>query len=107
MKLCPAPHCGKGQPCPDHARKPFQGATRSSELYKTARWKRERAAFLKANRRCVAPYLVGWKYQRCDEPATVVDHDPPHRGDEAAFWDRSTWRALCRYHSNVKTGKGL
>ena len=30
--------------------------------------------------------------------ATVVDHDPPHKGDEQKFWDTSTWRSLCKPH---------
>ena len=41
------------------------------------------------------------------EPATVVDHIVPHRGDLALFWDRrGNWQALCVDHHNRKTGKG-
>ncbi len=32
------------------------------------------------------------------EPATVVDHVKPHRGDEALFWDRANLQPLCKYH---------
>ena len=32
------------------------------------------------------------------EPATVVDHIKPHRGDSAMFWDRSNWQSLCKRH---------
>lgn len=30
--------------------------------------------------------------------ATVVDHIRPHRGDQALFWDRTNWQALCAAH---------
>lgn len=75
-------------------RRPFANARRTSELYGTARWKRERAAFLRANSSCA-----------CSAPAAVVDHEPPHRGDEAAFFDRSRYRAVCWPCSNRKTGR--
>lgn len=29
------------------------------------------------------------------EPARVVDHVVPHKGNAALFWDRSNWQALC------------
>ena len=28
-------------------------------------------------------------------PANVVDHIVPHKGDQALFWDRGNWQALC------------
>lgn len=60
-----------------------------------ARWDRERAAFLKANPKC--------RNLRCDEPAKVVDHIIPHKGDMRLFWDRSNWQSLCvRCHSKHK-----
>ncbi|WP_231555339.1 HNH endonuclease [Paracoccus sanguinis] len=31
----------------------------------------------------------------CGNPADVVDHITPHRGDEALFWNWSNWQALC------------
>ncbi|MFD0669710.1 HNH endonuclease [Ramlibacter sp. MAHUQ-53] len=32
--------------------------------------------------------------------ANVVDHIEPHRGDQALFWRRSNWQALCSHHHN-------
>jgi len=32
------------------------------------------------------------------EPATVIDHIIPHRGDQSLFWDQSNWQALCKPH---------
>ena len=60
------------------------------------RWRKARRAFLDANPVC----------EQCDRPATVVDHRVPHRGDEARFWDRRNWSALCKPHHDAKTGRG-
>lgn len=32
--------------------------------------------------------------------AEVVDHVTPHKGDQALFWDRGNWQALCATHHN-------
>lgn len=53
-----------------------------------SKWDRERAAYLALHPRCARP--------GCDEPATVVDHIVPHRGDHKLFWSRSNWQPLCR-----------
>ncbi len=37
------------------------------------------------------------------EPATVVDHVTPHKGDKTLFWDSSNWQALCKRHHDIKT----
>lgn len=42
----------------------------------------------------------------CGVQATDVDHDPPHMGDMAAFWDTSTWFSRCHScHSKRTTGR--
>lgn len=56
----------------------------------TAEWERESKAFLAANPKC----------KRCDQPATVVDHTQPHKGNQALFWNRANWQPLCRTHHN-------
>lgn len=33
---------------------------------------------------------------RCGEPATLVDHVIPHRGDESLLFNPSNWVASCR-----------
>lgn len=57
----------------------------------TYAWKKARAAYLAVNPICVF-------CQRKDliEPATVVDHKIPHRGDQTLFWDRDNWQSLCK-----------
>jgi 5-methylcytosine-specific restriction protein A len=37
------------------------------------------------------------------EPATVVDHVVPHRGDQELFWDEANWAALCTRCHDRKT----
>lgn len=32
------------------------------------------------------------------EPATVVDHIKPHKGDSQLFWDQDNWQSLCKTH---------
>ena len=37
------------------------------------------------------------------EPATVVDHIKPHKGDEALFWDAGNLQSLCKpCHDSTK-----
>lgn len=59
------------------------------------RWRGQRAVFLAANPLCVMCQSLGRI-----EPATVVDHKVPHRGDEALFWDQGNWQSLCEDHHN-------
>lgn len=62
------------------------------------RWQQARARFLAEHPLCVMCQSEGRV-----EPATVVDHVVPHRGDPSLFWDRSNWMSLCaRCHSGAK-----
>lgn len=53
------------------------------------KWQRESQAFLARpeNRLCACG---------CGQPATVVDHRIPHRGDLKLFWSRSNWQPLAK-----------
>jgi 5-methylcytosine-specific restriction protein A len=53
------------------------------------RWQQAREAFLRRHPLCVM-CLEENRY----EPATVVDHVVPHRGDVELFWDRDNWQPL-------------
>lgn len=56
-------------------------------------WERARADYLATNPNCC----------RCGQPATVVDHIKPHKGDDALFWDRRNWQPLCAHcHNSAK-----
>lgn len=59
-------------------------------LYTSARWRRERKAFLAAN-----PLCRYCREQGRVTAATVVDHVIPHCGDERLIWDRANWQPLC------------
>jgi hypothetical protein len=54
----------------------------------TYRWQQASKGFLRQH-----PLCECWECKRTERvrAATVVDHDPPHRGDFDAFWDRSRW----------------
>jgi 5-methylcytosine-specific restriction protein A len=105
VRLCPTPRCPNLQRCADHPRIPFANARRSTTLYSTARWKHESRAFLIANPFCVERQWGTFVSPECGAVATVVDHRIPHRGNEAAFWDRGNWAALCKPHHQAKTGR--
>ena len=62
------------------------------------RWRKARLSFLKMRPLCVRCQAVGKI-----EPATVVDHIKPHRGDKALFWDVDNWQALCKPCHDNKT----
>jgi 5-methylcytosine-specific restriction protein A len=39
------------------------------------------------------------------EPATVVDHVVPHRGDQQLFWDEGNWAPACKPCHDAKTAR--
>jgi 5-methylcytosine-specific restriction protein A len=65
-----------------------------------ARWRRARQAFLTRHPLCVRCEAQGRR-----EPATVVDHAVPHRGDPLLFWDEGNWAALCKRCHDAKTAR--
>ena len=84
------------------------------QWYKTSRWQKARAAFLAEpdNQVCCMCLRAGLlntgtlhmdgKLQ--EDPRRmhlVVDHIERHRGDEALFWDRNNWQALCPDHHDI------
>lgn len=63
-----------------------------------SRWQKARETYLKDHPLCVACLRI-----RRVEPAVVVDHIKPHKGDQALFWDSGNWQALCkRCHDSYK-----
>jgi 5-methylcytosine-specific restriction protein A len=64
------------------------------------RWRRARAAYLARHPLCVRCREVGRL-----EPATVVDHVVPHRGDPVLFWGETNWAALCKRCHDRKTAR--
>lgn len=62
------------------------------------KWQQASKGFLKQN-----PLCVRHKARGAIEPATVVDHIVPHKGDMSLFWQRSNWQALCKQCHDLKT----
>lgn len=97
--LCGGVHAD-GERCPKAVERDRERKARFDQRRPTARnrgydarWDSERRAFLKFNPTC----------RRCGEPASVVDHIKPHKGDHRLFWDRANWQPLCRHcHSSAK-----
>lgn len=69
-------------------------------MYKTARWRAARAAYLAEH-----PYCVACESEGRRRAATVVDHVVPHRGDPVAFWNETNWQALCAPCHNTKSAR--
>ena len=68
------------------------GNRERDRLYRCARWRRERLAFLVMNPMCA-----------CGEAATIVDHRDGHQREDwrERFWDVSTWQPMCmRCHAD-------
>ena len=64
-------------------------------------WQRERAKFLAEHPYCVDCIAEGRRFGLASE----VDHEIPHRGDRALFWDESNWRPRCKPHHSRKTAR--
>lgn len=104
LKLCTYPGCDclveEGSRCPKHMREHkggFSGRrTKSREwnsLYHSATWRRIRLEFLFKNPFCV----------KCGDPAKIVDHIIPHRGQESLFYDETNLQSLCWKCHSAKT----
>jgi 5-methylcytosine-specific restriction protein A len=60
-------------------------------------WRARSTAFRKAHPLCLGCEAIGRI-----QPATLVDHIKPHRGDQALFWDEANWQPCCRWHHELK-----
>jgi 5-methylcytosine-specific restriction enzyme A len=68
----------------------------SNKYYGNQLWRRARINFLAEH-----PLCVMCEADSKIEPANVVDHIIPHKGDQELFWAQGNWQALCRWHHNV------
>lgn len=55
------------------------------------RWQKASKSFLGSNPLCLYCTRRG-----LTTPATLVDHNPPHRGDMKQFWNVATWTPACK-----------
>jgi 5-methylcytosine-specific restriction enzyme A len=87
--------------CDNHKKSKYDYDKRrgtANERGYTYRWQKYRESFLKRNPVCVICELEG-----IIEPATVVDHIIPHRGDHKLFWDAVNHQSLCKECHDRKT----
>lgn len=98
VQMAPPSRMQMAQPTSGSWRSDKRGANERGYTYK---WQQASKGFLAKHPLC-----------ECDDckagekrvtVATVVDHDPPHRGDMVKFWDRSTWRAMSKPCHDAKT----
>jgi 5-methylcytosine-specific restriction protein A len=61
------------------------------------RWRDARRLFLANHPTCAYCEAEGMGNVAAD----TIDHNPPHRGDRAAFWDKARWVPCCRRHNNL------
>jgi 5-methylcytosine-specific restriction protein A len=108
---CRKPGCPNLTPdgyCPTHAKqaatqrnqdRDLQRASASARGY-DAKWRIARAHYLASNPICAG---FGKAKASCLQPANVVDHVIPHKGDFVLFWDMANWQPLCPTCHNRKT----
>ena len=90
--------------CPEHDLEYGADAIRGNSSFRgyNRKWREARARYLRLNPLCIKCLERGTL-----EPATVVDHIVPHRGDPLLFWDEKNWQSLCKDCHDHKTGAGL
>lgn len=66
-------------------------------LYNTAQWKRRRA-----NQLTAYPLCAMCKEEGRLTPATVADHDPPHKGDPDIFFHGHLVSLCSTHHDSTK-----
>lgn len=107
-KLCNHPGCNQlleyGQKyCKQHTKDARQydryRGTAAQRGY-DSRWRRARDRYLAEHPLCEECLKKG-----IIEPAEVVDHRIPHKGDPVLFWDESNWQALSKRCHDRKTAK--
>lgn len=64
-----------------------------------SRWDKYRKWFLSQPENAVC------KMPGCNQPATVVDHVVPHKGNQELFWLESNHQGLCKRCHDSKTAR--
>lgn len=70
----------------------FQERQSASKRGYTSRWQKYRITYLMKHPLCVMHLALGRS-----QPAEVVDHIEPHKGDRKLFWDPKNHQALCKH----------
>ena len=117
MRFCLHPGCTKRQReayCEKHGRKHERQVRGSSTERGYGRvWRAQAKAFLQEFPLCghrpdgQRPVMSACHEAGRIVDAVQVDHVVPHRGDQALFWNRRNWQALCRECGARKSQAGL
>ncbi|MEC0248902.1 HNH endonuclease [Paenibacillus chitinolyticus] len=106
-KPCNSPYCPElttERYCAKHAKEKQQLQDRQRGTAAARgyghKWRQARLHFLQQHPLCKHCMDKGKL-----EPATVVDHIVPHKGDMTLFWDRGNWQSLCGACHSIKTAK--
>lgn len=97
LRKCPTPGCnnlsreGKCTECVVVSER--ERGNSNSRGYNWS-WRRARLMFLRRNPLCVDPFGIHAKENHI-EPATLVDHIIPHKGDREKFWNKDNLQSLC------------
>ena len=96
-------YCASHLPAVNVERRTFTDANRENSHRRgyNGKWEKARRTFLAHRPQCAGH---GTLKGLCDQPATVVDHIVPHRGNQALFWDvENNWQPLCQTCHNRKS----
>lgn len=85
----------KPKPRPHDATMPCR---RYQKLYSRAAWKKLRLSWLRTHPLCVECLREG-----ITNPASIVDHVQPHKGNHQMFFDMNNLQSLCKMHHDRKT----
>jgi len=109
-KPCLHPACGvlTNKPyCIEHMREPVQRPKDDARPSADKRgygnaWRKARLGYLKSHPLCVHHQERGFTVA-----SNEVDHIIDHKGDQALFWDKENWQALCKSCHSKKTAKTM
>lgn len=97
QRLTDGPYCEEHKQAP--AERDRERGTSAQRGY-GHRWRKARATYLQSH-----PLCVHCRQRGRVTAATDVDHIKPHRGDQALFWDKDNWQALCASCHSAKTAR--
>ncbi len=90
-------YCDKHRPIQKYDK--YRGT--AAERGYDSRWRKAREGYLLHH-----PLCVECMKEDIVEPATVVDHRIPHKGNKQLFWDKKNWQSLCKRCHDKKTASG-
>lgn len=112
LRPCTTPGCRNLQPCPKHARRPWQQQRSRQERGYDAEWERIRKQVLAEEPQCRECLMARWLIRQTPyadsvrepvRPSTTVDHIIPK--SLGGTNERSNLRGLCAMHQQRKASR--